>query len=245
MRGNILWDALKFLWQHRADARTYFVAGWIAVTLVIPTIVQKLRGISPDWYIIAILSLFSLISIIIGAVITRRSKKNVSAETLKPSDVSTLEVEARCPDPSIHELAKRSKEDIRWYVLVPGCSISFRYLNNIDPYIIFTFSIYNASIYDISFDSKAEGYISFDNQKLGGNKDLTSNLNVFSYGSNSYIKITQYLSDSAAAAIKRAEEANQGMFKLDNLIIKFSGKDIEPTELKLPEGVYTTGILYP
>jgi hypothetical protein len=145
----------------------------------------------------------------------------------------------------IHDKARACKKEIEWYVRVTSCSINYQYIDQIDPYIIFTISIFNAAVYDISFDSKVEGHISFDNQKLSGAKEITSPLKVFSYGSNSYIRVSHHLTDSAAAAIKKAKEAQRGLFKLENLVIKFYSDGIEPTELKLPEGVWTTGILCP
>jgi hypothetical protein len=143
------------------------------------------------------------------------------------------------------ELAERDKQDIQFHVLVMNGSVDLSYLSNIEPYVVFVFTLFNASFYDISFDSRVDGYVKFNNQKLGLNKELSCNLKVFSHGSKSHITVNQNVSEGAATTIKKAAEGGKGIFNLDKLIIKFSGKEIEPTTLMLPEGIYTTGMLYP
>jgi hypothetical protein len=76
--------------------------------------------------------------------------RNDSSETNQKSAEGTSIVKEPCPDKWLHEEAGRQKELIHYYVKVEKLEIKAHDLMSDSPYIIFSFTVFNYSVYKIT-----------------------------------------------------------------------------------------------
>jgi hypothetical protein len=149
-----------------------------------------------------------------------------------------------CPDKWLHKIADDDKRDIQSLVIIISCHYNDFYLKEPFPYLLFTFSVINASVYQISIENSLKGTISLNHQRFSNSPNMEQpSLAKLQHGGKIQFKIRQPLNPHEADFVR---EANNRWFSFKNLVINFtSDADGEIKPLKLPEEVSKTGELLP
>src|SRR5687767_4532471 len=79
VRGDAIWDGIKYMWQYHNHVLTFVAAGVATMGGAVSAFIQILRGVPVDWFIVGALTFFSFISIFIGITLGRR--KGTEART--------------------------------------------------------------------------------------------------------------------------------------------------------------------
>ncbi len=139
-------------------------------------------------------------------------------------------------DDRLSRLAKFDADHFSAVVHVRHITWNPAYLSENLPYIEFTFTIFNGSVFDLTVVDTIEGFISFGHERLGGYLWFSDKpIKIIKHGDHYRLKICQRLDDKEVKFISEAPEADMRFaFEFDKLIIKLSSEGLDPTPLFLP-----------
>lgn len=239
VQGNVKWDTIKFIYNHRAEILAALLLMWGAMNAFIAALIQKLLGIPIDWLIIGLLGVVSIIPMLIFAVIGRRILSRLTPSVpdavLPPSGESAAPKLEEKPSPSmndliravardiekvpcgegwLHSIAEYDRTQIQNAVIVRGIAMH-NLMDDGIPKLEFVFSIFNKSVYQISIDDAIDGHIRFEQEKLKKhNLEMQKNAAVdLLPRSSGYFTLEQTLLDSEARYIK--SRGNDRLFWFD------------------------------
>lgn len=166
------------------------------------------------------------------------------------SELRTLKIQYKW----LYEIAEADAGQIHYLIPVEHCTNNLDYLSDDEPYIEFTFTIFNGSVYTVSIEDEVKGKIAFctpvPNRATVSNFNLLSkeieivkDLKELAHGKRDRFRIRQHLKKREAEDIKKAWDAGQGHFDFDRLIISVSARDVDSERLILMRGLTITNII--
>jgi hypothetical protein len=116
-------------------------------------------------------------------------------------------------------------------LIILSADADFRYLAAVEPYVDFTFVVFNGSTFTIAFHDKVEGRLVCLGQELKESLKMLEPKpdGVLAHGQRIQIRLRQWLSLEIAAAIKKYPPGSQVEVGFDNVAILF-----EPVDDPLP-----------
>src|SRR5215213_568133 len=149
----------------------------------------------------------------------------------------------------LSNVAKFDKENFSKVVQVRHATWNPHYMSEEIPYTEFTFTVFNASVYELSVLETVGGYIQFASNRLGGHLRLAeSSARKLRHGETARIRVIQWLSAEEVAAISIAPEVDMrfafSVKKLFVLVDSEDGEGIKPAPLSFPFGIYKNSTSY-
>lgn len=211
----------------------------------VPTLVTWFAAyktsLTPGWTTPWVILLGAVVFLVLSVAMRLLLSLNQSSEPAVSGH--TTDQKESCPDKSLHANADHDQNHINEAVSVESC-LPRCSLQPPSPYIDFTFTVFNGSVYRVSVSNPVEGNILFRDHPLSGRVQIERNaVNNLERHAKATFCIRQWLSIEEAEMI--SETACNVPFLFLALQVPLTGGDyykgVIPRTLKLVRGVYRNG----
>lgn len=164
-------------------------------------------GVSLDALIILSLFMGAIVASIVARIIVRVLWPNdrVQESPQSSHDQSApIVVKEPCSDEWLHKIADRNRKAITRYLKVEKCRLSGHALLDTAPYIDFSITLRNLSVFTLKIDESIQGSIDLNKQHLSKEVKLRVGVEGWGYASKAILIIRQWLSKEEAVCILNA-----------------------------------------
>jgi hypothetical protein len=227
IRPNLLYDLTKWL---------IFAAISMALAGAV-YLYRFLAGQPRDLGLIIVIFLVSFLLMAIAFILARYGKRK---EMLVTSDTLVSKGETPVVDAEtnrLRQIAIQQERQIAAWVCIRKSSVDYGGLTHGNPYVDFTISLLNESVFPITIDQTTDGNIYLDGDPLSGSvKILGSGLENFQPADERSLSIRQWVNASEVAMIRNGGAAQ---LRLSVLRVIVRGgpnhSQVDPQRLNLPD----------
>jgi hypothetical protein len=240
VRGNALWDAIKFIFR--------LAGGATLLTTALSATLHFLESVSLNVKLIVGMFLCSFLFLGLAFLVGRMRRPEPTAAPVETQPPLTNFAARECSDKWLHEIALHDRRQIDDMVRLTEIERVYQSYEQPSPCIKYRIVFFNGSVFSVSIQPKVGGFISFGQRRLEGELTMSMNwdANDLPRGMYGPVEIQQWLTEGDVDHLKNGHRRGDEYFNLEQVVITLIGADafydvVTPRPLKIRGGMYESG----